>query len=440
MRLGLGVLALALAIGVTAVLVTTKPSPKLAPTGERALTVRIITATEMPVARAWRGYGTARALNSANVASQVSGQVVERPATIDAGASVEAGDLLVRIDAAEFQERLVAANELIRALEAQLESLDVERLSLEDNVRLSEEAVELSNRELARARDAMQRGAATQNEIERLERELTVLNRLSVDLRQRRDQIPIRRQEIESQIRQQRAQARLAEIDVERARIAAPISGVLQTVEAHVGDWLGVGAPVARIVDLSHIEAPMRMPVSASEDLRVGDTMDLASDGPSEIHKSARITRIAPEADPGNRTLTVFAEYEQSGGADEIGRLLPGQFLVGTAQSRHLVDRIIVPRHAVVSDHVAIMNDEGRVETRRVRIAFYLDERFPELDPIITQWAAIADGLAPGERIIVSNLDDLEEGLTVRPVASSSTAAPTAQRRVLNAERGSAQQ
>lgn len=428
-RFGLGTLALMVAIGILVALWLTKPSPQLAPTGERALTVRIITATEKPVARTWRGYGTARALNAANVASQVAGEVVERPDGIDAGAWVEKGDLLIQLDNAEFKERLAGASETIRALEAQLESLDVEQASLSDNVRLAEQAVTLYERELARARDAQSRGAATQNEIDRLERELTTQRRIAVDLRQRRDQLPIRRQEVEAQIRQQRAQARLAQLDVERARITAPISGVLQTVEANVGDWLAVGAPVARIVDRRRIEAPMRMPISAGADLRVGDDLTLAADGPSGLTWTARISRIAPEADSGNRTLTVFAEHEQEANHVESGALLPGQFLIGTAQSRRAVSRIVVPRNAVVSDRVSIMNEDGRVETRRVRVAFYIDDRFTDIDPTVTQWVALEDGLTSGDRVIVSNLDDLEEGLTVRPAERAAAALPpTAQR------------
>lgn len=439
LRFVIGVVAIVAAVGVTAVLISTKPSPKLAPTSERAMTVRVMTAAEKPVARTWRAYGTARALYAANVAAQVAGEVLERPAEIEVGAWVTKGDLLVQLDDAEFRERLAGANETIRALEAQLESLDVEQASLIENVQLAEEAIQLSERELVRARDAQQRGAATQNEIERLERELTVQRRLAVDLRQRRDQLPIRRQEVEAQIRQQRAEARLAELDVARARITAPIDGALQAVEANVGDWLGVGAPVARIVDLRRIEAPMRMPVSAGADVRVGDPIDLAADGPSGLHWDATISRIAPEADPGNRTLLVFAEYQQEATEADSGDLLPGQFLIGSARSRIAAPRIVVPRNAIVSDRVAVMNDQGRVETRRVRVAFYVDDRFPELDPVVTQWAAIDEGLEPGDRVIISNLEDLEEGLSVHPADAGAALPPTA-RRDESAATGSARQ
>ena len=428
LRFVIGLVVLVFAAGIVAALVVTKPSPNLAPTGERALTVQTIVAQIRPVARSWRGYGTARALSVANVAAQVAGEVIDRPDTIDAGAWVDADDLLVQIDDAEFEDRLLGANEAIVALEAQLESLDVESASIGRNLELAEAGIALSERELVRATNALDRGAATQTEVDRLERELTVQRRIAVDLRQRRDLIPVRRLELEAQIRQLRAQARLAQLDVHRAHVTAPISGALQTVDANVGDWLSVGAPIARIVDLRRIEAPMRFPISAGADLRTGDHLELRADGPSGLTWDAEITRIAPEADAGNRTLTIFAVHEQPGGRLDTSTLMPGQFIVGTATSSTATERILIPRNAILNDRVAVVSSEGRVVTKRIEVAFYLDREFPDIDPIATEWAALASGVEPGDRIITSNLDDLEEGLQVTPAADSASAPSTAQR------------
>jgi len=413
-RLGLGILILAAAGGGTAALVVNKPKPKSTPISERSLTVRTVTATEKAVARTWIGYGSARAIADADVAVQVAGAIVEKPDAVNAGRWVNKGDLLAQIDAAAVKDKLDAQNQAITALESQVESLDVEHAALTDSVKLAEQGVGLSEKELARAKEAMTQGAATENEIEALLRDLTRQWRELSDLRQRRDQAPIRRLEIEAQIRQQRASARLAQLDVDHSSVRAPISGVLQEVVVNVGDWVGVGQPIARIVDLSRIEAPMRLPMSAGVDVRVGDPMPLRADGPSDLRWKGVVVRIAPEADANTRTITVFAELEQDGRSVNATTLLPGQFLIGSARSKLAQRHIVAPRIAINGDRISVIGGDGRVQTRPVEVAFYFDASFPDLDSHITQWAAIEDGLTAGDRMIVSNLDEIAEGMEVR--------------------------
>lgn len=412
-RLAIGLAVLVGAGAVTTLLIVNRPHPKMAPVSTRALTVRTLPTIEAPVARVWRGYGAARAMDAADVAAQVADVVTHRPPLIEAGRWVNAGDLLVQIDDAEFRDRLTEAEEAIAALQSQQESLEIEGASLARSVELAEEAIELSERELNRAREAQRQGAATQNEIDRLLRELTSLQRQTTDLRQRRDQVPIHRQELDARIRQQHAAARLAQRDIERAAVKAPIAGALQSVSVDQGDWIGVGQPVARIVDLRRIEAPMRMPLSAAAELQIGDEILLQNDGPTDQRWIGAVTRIAPEAEANARAIIVFTEVEQDARSATPETLRPGQFLIGEAQSRHAAPRLITPRHAVINDRVMIVNGEGRAESRPVVIDFYFDNVFPDLDPHITQWAAIREGLAPGERIIISNLDEISDGVIV---------------------------
>lgn len=427
LRGALGVAALAAGVTIAVVLKETKPQPKLAPTTERSLTVRVVPATLEPVARVWLGYGTARAMKEATVAAEVAGRVVERPARIQAGVWLDRGDLIARLDASAYEDQLAAAQESITGLEAQLEQLDVEGASLKESADLAAEGVALAEREVARARKALAQGAATENEIDRLLRDLTRQRRELSDLRQRRDSIPTRRQEAQAQIRSQRATARLAQRDLDHARITAPIAGVLRDVWADEGDWVGVGQRVARIVDLSRVETPLRLPVSAAGAVRAGDTIALEADGPTERRWTGRIVRIAPVADEQTRTVTVYTVLEQDGRTVTPDTLLPGQFLIGRARSTRVEPRLLVPRIAITGDRVAVVGAGGLVQTRRVRVAFHLDGAYPHIDPTIREWAVLDEGLEPGALVIVSNLDEIEEGLPVRVAggAVSATAAAT---------------
>ena len=48
-----------------------------------------------------------------------------------------------------------------------------------------------------------------------------------------------------------------------------------------------------------------------------------------------------------------------------------------------------------------------------------VEAAFPELAPGETQWAVIEEGLAPGDRVIIANFQDLEPGAPVRAAAEA---------------------
>jgi multidrug efflux pump subunit AcrA (membrane-fusion protein) len=78
--------------------------------------------------------------------------------------------------------------------------------------------------------------------------------------------------------------------------------------------------------------------------------------------------------------------------------------------------RVLVPRSAVQRDRVMVVNGDGRAEPRIVNVSYYFEGAFPDLHPIEREWAVISAGLGPGERVIISNLDDLDPGTPVRPM------------------------
>ncbi len=186
------------------------------------------------------------------------------------------------------------------------------------------------------------------------------------------------------------------------------------------GERAGAGEQAARLVSLSRVETPLRVPASAVADLRVGGGAIITSEGQIRRSWDATIERISPEIDPSSRTVTVFAVVEQDQDADESALLFPGQFVKGELASLRPRPRVLVPRIAVQDDRVMIVNAEGRVEYRPVRVGFYLRGEQPTIDPDEREWAAIDEGLVEGDRVVISNLDDLRPGALVNAIDAAS--------------------
>jgi len=439
-RAAVAIVLVAAAVGVFALLVATRPEPERAARVDAPRIVRVMRAKPTPVARSWEGYGTARAKHAADVAAETWGVIVDRPEGIDPGAWVDAGQLIVALDDREYRSRADRSRQVIAALEAQLAGLDVELESWQESLALADEATALMQREADRAREALTRGAGNEVEIERILRELTRMKRESEQLRQMINLVPARRARLQAELEAERATLRLAELDLSRTRITAPIAGVLQDVFVHEGERIAQGAVVARIVDLRRIEIPVRVAVSAAQFIRPGDAAELFPGGRrpgSTPALNAVVARIAPEADQQTRTLTVFIEAEQQLDADHRPDLLPGQFLMGRVRSSETRETIVVPRGALLGDRVMIVTEEGRASPRDVVISHYLEGAVDAGPPEETQWAALESGVAPGEVVIISNLDELKPGMQVQGVeagalsdASESGGVPEASRSV----------
>lgn len=429
-RAGVGIAALAASIALYAALVATKPQPEDTSSARPPALVRTVVATPVEVARAWEGFGTARAMNAADVSAEVSARVIERPEQIEAGAHVEAGDLLVRLDPIDFEQRVESAAQLAAALEADLESLAIEEFRIGEQVVLAAKEAEIRDREYTRALNALESGGGNVAEVEQRLAALQRAQRELVALRQQADLIAPRRARLGAQLAGARADLALAQQDLDRTQIRAPITGVLQSIGPEVGELVGIGQAVARIVDTSRIEIPLRMPASSVPDIALGAPVSLRPDGPVASVWLGNVARIAPEADPSTRMVTLFVEVEQDHEAIG-GGLMPGRFVVGTVRSSSVQPRVIVPRGAVREDRVALAIPRGSnhsVSFVAVEVAYFTDGSHPGIDRDENQWAVLASGVSPGALVIVSSAD-LVQGEPVRISAQTVVGAAGAEDR-----------
>lgn len=428
--IGVGVLGASIAL--FAILVSTRPVPERHEVLARPLAVRVVRLQPRMVATTWPAHGTVRAMRTADVPAQVSARVVERPPEIEDGARVNRGQLLLALDPSDFADRVRAIEETIRAIDAQIAALGVERWGLESRVAMAEEETELARAELVRARDAVAGGGGNQADIDRAEASLSRVQREAVALNQALRELGPRREQLDAQRASEERNLAIARADLDRTRILAPIDGFIQRVDAEVGEWVAASRIVARIVALERLEVPLEVPISAARSLRVGDEARIRADSAGFSVFSAPVSRIAPEARPESRSMIVYIEIEQSldalgdsptanssiSGAQ--GLLLPGQFVTGRITTSEPIERPIVPRRAIIDDHVflavTLPTDGGESVVARqtpIIVAEHIEGTFPEIDPAETQWAVIESGLRAGDRVIVSSLDELRDGVAV---------------------------
>ena len=192
--------------------------------------------------------GTLRALNTVIVGSQLSGQIAELHA--DFNDTVEAGDLVARIDPRTFEARVQQNRADVTVALANIESRKAEL------VRASA-TLGQARRELERRRTLVDRGYISASE---LDQDVTLVETSEA-------QVAIARAAItnaEANLEQRKAALAQAELDLERTNIRSPVSGTVINRQVEVGQTVAASFATPVLFEIG--ENLRRMQVEASVD------------------------------------------------------------------------------------------------------------------------------------------------------------------------------
>ncbi|MCP4251031.1 MAG: efflux RND transporter periplasmic adaptor subunit [bacterium] len=345
------------------------------------------------------GHGTARADRVALLTAEVGGQIVEIGRTLQDGSPVEAGQLLARIDDRQYAETLELKTALAAADQAALDQLVVEEANLNRLLEIAEREVKVNRDEERRLADLFEQENASKREYDVARLAYTRSLRERTAFGNQVALIPGKRTQLAASLRSRQADVALAQLDVDRCRITAPFTGRIDELLMEMGEAVQPSGQIARIIDLSRIEIPIELPVSSYARVAVGADVVLLGDSMTDLSWSGRVERISPAADARSRTFRAYVMVDNERQDPPWG---PGLFVRAEVAGPALVDALLVPRGALVEGHLFVVNDD-HAHRREVQVERYLGER-----------ALVTGQLRHGDAVIVTNLDSIEDGLTVR--------------------------
>lgn len=322
-----------------------------------------------------------------------------------AGASVEAGDVLVRIDSPEL------ANELARE-EATLASLEAE-------VGRQRIAARQATLLAARTRDEAELAVTTaERELQRAERGSALGVIPEVDLLAARDavagaRIRLGHARAEADLSGQSTGFDLATREralerqsllvadlrrrVAELEIKAPVTGVVGTVAVTDRAVVAANAPLVTVVDLSRLEVELEVPEAFADDLGIGMTAGVRI-GTGTVPGVVRA--ISPEVVASRVRVRVGFE----GGQPE-----------GLRQNQRVNARVLIEERPDT-----LMLPRGPfVEAQGGRSAWVVDDGIATRRPVVLGATSVThvevlDGLAEGDRVVIAGTDSFEDAERVR--------------------------
>src|SRR5215467_11229205 len=333
--------------------------------------VLVTTVQPRDVPRVLERVATLDGFINANINAQVQGYIVSRDYT--EGSIVKTGDLLFHIDSRPFEAALAQAKGTLAKDKANQAKSDADELR----------AIDLFKKKVISDQERDTATAAAGS------------NRANVDADQ--------------------AAVKQAEINLGYTKITAPIDGVVGFANNQVGDL--VGPTTGPLTTMSQID-PIKAIVTAGE----GPFTDFVSRHPDPKERNEYVKSLQFELILSNGTV-----YPRKGKFYALDRSLdvktgsiryevtfpnpgsflrPGQF----GKVRFVADMkkgaMVIPQEAVNelqgSYQVAVVGDDNKVSIRPVKMG----------ERIGTMWE-VADGLKPGDRVVVQGLQKAREGTTV---------------------------
>jgi RND family efflux transporter MFP subunit len=199
------------------------------------------------------------------------------------------------------------------------------------------------------------------------------------------------------------AQARLdaAQPDADRTAVHARFPGTVLRVWHAVGDAVrpGTDDPILRVVDLSRVQVSLQLPMGQLARVVPGQQATVLALG-ATAPEPAQVSLKPASSDPTAATGEVRLSFVQ-----------PTTLALDTPVSAEiLLDQrtgaLVVPTRAIARDgqgpFVMIVGGDSRAQRRDVQIGL-----------ITPEFAQVTRGLAAGERVVTSSLDDVADGMPV---------------------------
>lgn len=198
---------------------------------------------------------------------------------------------------------------------------------------------------------------------------------------------------IQDQLAGARAQLALAERNVGKASVVAPVSGRVEKQLVSPGQFVRVGDPMFQLVTASRLRARLPFPESMAGTIRRGMTVRLSSPATSD-KVSGKIDEIRPMTGS-SRAFDAFVTFENP------GAWKPGATVNGTVVLGQHRNAVVVPEQSVVlrpAGQVVYVAQGGKAEQRVVQSGARQDGMLE-----------IIAGLKEGESVVVEGASFLTD-------------------------------
>ena len=240
-------------------MIATRPTVVRKPVAEKVYFVDTVEASKRMIVPRLVLYGNIVAGRQVDLRPLVSGRVVRVARTFSDGGIVRKGDLLVEIDPFDYRIAVTERKAQRSEAQARLTEIEADLKGEKALIRHAQNQIDLRQRDLARRKSLLERGAGTVKLLDD--------SKLALSSQQQKLDERIRRAAtLEARLVQQKAVIARAEWALTRAerslrdtRLVAPFDGFLSDISTEIGKKVGVNDKIARLTDAGRFETEFQV-------------------------------------------------------------------------------------------------------------------------------------------------------------------------------------
>jgi multidrug efflux pump subunit AcrA (membrane-fusion protein) len=243
------------ALGVLALLflVKSRQEPLRSEIQEVARSVRIIAAPEIAIVPRALGYGMVQAGQTWEAVAEVAGKVVEIHPKLKKGALLRQGDVLLRIDPAEYGLAKIRAQAEIENLEAKLNELKQNERDIRRSLDVEKRSLGISRQELERRQRLFVKGTISKSELEQEEKRILTQQNAVQNLQTALNRMPSQGKAIQAQIASSRANLEGTGLDIQKTTIRVPFDFRISESNVELAQFVSIGKVLLKADNIGFI-------------------------------------------------------------------------------------------------------------------------------------------------------------------------------------------
>ena len=371
------VLVLAVGLAVAFFIGVSEPTIVPEPYAPMATTVRVTRVQATTEYLGITSQGTVQPRSQSELIPEVSGRVVWMSDSLVGGGAFRQGDVLLRIDDADYLTMVTRAEAVLKRSEVEYDR---------------------AGDDLQRLQSLYKRQLASQQQLDNAQSAARVA---------------------EANLSESRASLDQARRDLTRTELHAPFDGLVRSEQVDMGQFVTRGQSIGTIYATDYVE--VRLPISADQLAYLGlpiatrgqipeelrPPVTIASDfGDVRLLWEGQLMRLEAQIDERSRMIYGVTRLRIEDNAESP--MLPvGMFVQAEIRGRQVDHVIRLPRSAMRDDNqVLVVDEDNRLRFRQVSLL-----RLEHDDMLVSE------GLADGEWVCVSPMQTVVDGMLVNPVA-----------------------
>lgn len=353
--------------------------------------------------------GSIKARQSAILSSKVQGHIVD--ISVEEGSKVKIGEVLAKIDDSETKLMLASAKADGFAFQAAQEEVTAQFDELKNRIQMlfHEQEKLLAESELAQAyydriAKLHEKEVATQQELDEAKSKLDATNATVAKSQAEYNLLMAQKAQLEAKAKQISARVEQSNVKVADAmvkdmytQVISPLNGFVVTKKASIGDIVAPGQPILIVENPADLYLEVNVEESQALVFKPGTQLEVFIDA---YNKSivGQVNTVVPSSDPDSHTMKVKID-------------LPAHELIYSGMYARIVipmsgKNYFIPRTAVVKKGqvlgVFVVDDKNIARFRIIKSG-----------QTIQGFVEIISGLNNKDKVIVNNLENVEDGTKV---------------------------